>query len=97
MTWALELAHDQLKKQQRGFGGLFVFGKVAEDAALFFAAEGRVGHDDIDPVFVADLPQRKAQAVQRIDLRRFQTVQNRFIWAKRYGSGFASPPKMLWV
>ena len=51
---ALELAHDQLEKEQRGFGGLLVFGKVAEDAALFFAAEGRVGHDDIDSVSVAD-------------------------------------------
>ncbi len=60
---ALELAHDQLKKEQRGFGGLFIFGKVAEDAALFFAAEGRVGHDDIDAVSVADFSQWKAKAV----------------------------------
>ena len=73
---ALELAHDELEEEQRGFGGLFVFGKVAEDAALFFAAEGRVGHDDIDAVSVADFSQREAQAVQRIDLRRFQTVQD---------------------
>src|SRR3989304_3385056 len=72
----LELAHDELEKKKRRFGGLFVFGEVAENAALFFAAERRVGHDDIDPVFVADFPQRKAQAVQRIDLRRFQAVQN---------------------
>ena len=72
---ALELAHDELEKQQCGFGGLLVFGKIAEDAALFFAAEGRVGHDDIDAVSVTDLAQREAQAVQWIDLRRFQTVQ----------------------
>ena len=55
---------------------MFVFGKVAEDAALFFAAEGRVGHDHIDAVAVTDLAQRKTQAVQRIDLRRFESVQN---------------------
>ena len=66
---ALELAHDELEEQQRGLGGLLVFGEVAEDAALFFAAEGRVGQDDIDAVSVADLAQREAQAVQRIDLR----------------------------
>ena len=51
---ALEFAHDELKKQQSGFRGLLVFGEVAEDAALFFAAKRRVGHDDIDAVFVAD-------------------------------------------
>jgi hypothetical protein len=56
---------------------LLVFGEVAEDAALFFAAEGRVGHDDIDPIFVADLPQRKAKAVQGINLRGFQAVQHK--------------------
>ncbi len=72
---AFEFAHDELEKQQRGFGGLLVFGEVAEDAALFFAAERRVGHDDIDAVSVADLAERKAQAVQRIDLRRLQAVQ----------------------
>ena len=65
----LELAHDQLKKEQRGFGSLFVFGEVAEDTALFFAAERRVGHDDIDPVFIADFSQRKAETVQWVDLR----------------------------
>src|SRR5262249_33735814 len=64
----LELSHNKLKEKQSGFGGLLVFGKIAKDTALFLAAEGRVGHDDIDPVFVADLSQRKAQAVQRINL-----------------------------
>ena len=65
-----------MKKEQSGFGGLLVFGKVAEDAALFLAAERRVGHDYIDAVSVADLAQRKTQAVQRIDLRRFEPVQD---------------------
>ena len=57
---AFEFAHDQLQKQQGGFGGLLVFGKVAEDAAFFFAAEGRVGHDDIDPVLITDLSKGEA-------------------------------------
>ena len=72
----LQLAHDELEEEQSGFGGLLVFGKVAEDAALLFAAEGRIGHDHIDAVSVADLAQRKAQAVERIDLRRLQAVQD---------------------
>ena len=36
-----ELTHDELEKEQCCFGSLLVFGKVAEDAALFLAAEGR--------------------------------------------------------
>jgi len=32
--------------------------------------------DHIDAVSVTDLAERKAQAVQRIDLRRFESVQN---------------------
>ena len=77
------------------FRRFVVLGKVAENAALFFAAEGRIGHDDIDPVSVADLAQRKAQAVQRIDLGDSRPCKTRFICASRYGSGLASPPKML--
>ena len=52
---ASELAHDELEEEQRGFGRLLVFGEVAEDAALFFAAEGRVGQDHVHAVSVADL------------------------------------------
>ena len=60
---ALQLAHDELQEQQRRLGGLLVVGKVAVDAALLLAAEGRVGQDDVDAVSVADLGQREAQAV----------------------------------
>ena len=58
-----ELAHDELQEQQCRFGGLLVFGEVAQDAALLLAAEGRVGQDHVDAVPVADLAQREAQAV----------------------------------
>ena len=92
---ALQLAHDELQEQQRGFGGLLVLGEVAVDAALLLAAEGRVGQDHIHAVSVADLAQREAQAVARIDLRRLQAVQEQVHLASRYGSGLASPPKML--
>ena len=93
---ASELAHDELKEEQRGFGGLLVFGKVAEDAALFLAAEGRVGEDDVDAVFVADLAQREAQAVAADRSAAIsRPCSSRFICASRYGSDFASPPKML--
>ena len=74
---AFELAHDELEEEQSSFGSLFIFGKVAEDASLFFAAERRVGHDDIDPVFVADFSQRESEGCSRINLRGFQSVQNK--------------------
>src|SRR5215475_4041563 len=51
-------------------------GKLPRMATLLFTAEGRIGHDDIHSVSVANLSQRKAQAVQWIDLGRFQAVQN---------------------
>src|SRR5262249_38155556 len=54
-----KFAHDELQEEQRGFGGLFVLREVTKDATFFLAAEGRVGHDDINPVFVADFAQRK--------------------------------------
>ena len=80
-----ELAHDELQKKQGSFGGLLVFGEVAEDAALFFAAERRVGHDDIDAVFVADLAEGEAQAVQGIDPGRFQAGQNQIHLGEQIG------------
>ena len=50
-------------------------GKVGEDAALFFAAEGRIGQDDVHAIFVADFLQWKAEAVEGVDLGRFQSVE----------------------
>jgi hypothetical protein len=35
-----QLSHKELQEQQRGFGSLFVFGEVAQDAAFLLAAEG---------------------------------------------------------
>ena len=64
---APELAHDELKEEQRGLGGLLVVGEVAEDAALFLAAEGRVGQDDVDAVLVADLRELESEGVAGID------------------------------
>ena len=49
-----KLAHDELEKEQGGFGSLLVFWKVGEDAALFFAAEGGIGQDDVHTIAVAD-------------------------------------------
>ena len=61
----LNLPHDQLKKEQRGFRGLFVFGKIALNAALFFAAEGRIGEDNIHAVFLADVGELEPERVVR--------------------------------
>ena len=58
---ASQLPHDQLEEQQRGFGRLLILGEVAKDAALLFAAEGRIGQDHIDAVSLADLRQLEAK------------------------------------
>ena len=95
---ASELPHDELEKQQRGFGGLLVFGEVAEDAALLLAAERRIGQDDIDPISLADFGELESEGCCRGSIcGRFETVQQQIHLASRYGSGFGSPPKMLCV
>jgi hypothetical protein len=63
-----QLAHDELEEEQGGFGGLLVFGEVAQDAALLLAAEGRVGEDHVHAVLVADLAELEAEAVLRVSL-----------------------------
>ena len=70
-----ELAHDELQEEKRRLGGLLVFGKVRQDAPLLLAAEGRIGHDDVHAILVADLAQRKAEGVFRVNLRVFQAVE----------------------
>ena len=85
---ALQLAHDELEEQQSRFRRLHVLGEVVQDAALLLAAEGRVGHDDLDALSVADLAQRKAQAVPRIDLRRLETVQHQIHLRQQIGQRF---------
>ena len=45
-----EQAHDEGKKEVCGLSGLKVLGKVALNAVLFAAAEGRIGEHNIHPV-----------------------------------------------
>src|SRR5699024_2187028 len=63
LTRPLEPAHDQLQEEQRGFRSLHVIGEIATNTSLLLAAEGRIGEDQADAVPIADLAQRKAQAV----------------------------------
>ncbi len=56
-----QLPHDELQEQQRGFGGLFVFGEIALDAAFLLAAEGRIRQDHIHAVALADVRQLEAE------------------------------------
>ena len=70
-----QLAHDELEEQERGFGGLFVFGEIALDAFLFLAAEGRVGEDDVHAVAFADVGELEAEGVAGVDLRGVEAVQ----------------------
>src|ERR1041384_1847133 len=85
---ASELAHDELKKEQRGFGGLLVFGKIGEDAALFFSAEGRIGQDNIYAVSIADFFQREPQTIDGSDLRLFQAMQKKIHVREQVGKRF---------
>ena len=71
----MQLAHDELQEQKRGFRRLAVFGEVALNALFLLAAEGRIGEDHIDAVFLADLRELEAQGVAGVDLRRVQPVQ----------------------
>ena len=70
-----QLSHDELKEQQRRLGRLHVAGEVALDAGLLFTTERRVGEDDIDAIFVAQLGELEAEAVAGVDLGRFESVQ----------------------
>ena len=50
-----QLPHDELQEEQRGFGGLFVFGEIALDALLLLAAERRIREDHVHAVAFADV------------------------------------------
>jgi hypothetical protein len=71
----MQPAHDELEEEQRGFRSLLVLGKVALDALLLLAAEGRVGEDHVHPVLLPDLGELVAQRIARVDLGRVQPVQ----------------------
>jgi hypothetical protein len=58
-----QLAHDVLQEEQRGFRRLHVGREVGLDADLFLAAEGRVGEDDVHPLAVADLVDRRSSVL----------------------------------
>jgi hypothetical protein len=92
---AAQLPHDELQEQQRGFGGLFVFGEIALDALLLLAAEGRVGEDHVHALAFADVGELEAEGVAGIDLRASRPCSSRFIWQSRYGSDFGSQPKRI--
>ena len=89
---AAELAHDELEEEKRRFARLLVFRKVGEDAALFFAAEGRIRQNNVPAISIADFFERYAQAIERIDLRCFQTMQEEIHVREQVGKrfGFAS-------
>jgi len=75
--------HYKLQKEKGGFGGLLIFGEICKDAFFLFTAKGRVCHDDIHPILVADFPKWKAKRVFRVDLRYSRPWRSRFIWQRR--------------
>jgi hypothetical protein len=88
-----ELPHDELQEEQRRLARLFVDGEVILDAAFFFAPERRVGKDHIYPIPVSDLPQRMAQAVAGIYLRRLQPVQEQVNLRQEVGERLRLAPE----
>src|SRR5262249_35511323 len=82
-----KLAHNQLQEEKRGFGGLLVLREVAEYPPLFFAAERRIGHDGVHPVFIADLAQREAKGIFGIDLGVLQAMQEQVHFAEQVRQG----------
>ena len=91
-AYLAQLPHDELQEQQRGFGGLLVFGEIALDAFLLLAAEGRVGEDHIHAVALADVGELEAQGVAGVNLRRVEAVQQQVHLAEqiRQRLGFAA-------
>ena len=76
-----------MQEEERRLGGLLVVGEVALDALFLLAAEGRVGHDHIHPVLLADLGELETQGVARIDLRGIETVEEEVHLAEQIGQG----------
>ena len=91
-----QLPHDELQEQQRRLGGLLVVREVVLDALLLLAAERRVGQDHVHAVLVADLGELDVAGCSPSSIcGASRPCSSRFIWQSRYGSGFASCPKML--
>ena len=84
-----EQLDDQRHKQVSGFTGAKVAGKVVFDAVFFHAAKGRVGDDDVDPVFVGVVRVRAAQGVVVPDVGGcVDAVQNHVGDAQHMGQRF---------
>src|SRR5689334_9198157 len=62
----MELAHNELDEQQRGFGCLPILREISLDTLFLFSAEWRVGQDNIDAIALANFREPEAQRVPRI-------------------------------
>ena len=78
-----QLAHNELQEKQRRLRRLLVLGEIAQDAALFFAPKGRVGHDHVHAVLVAHFPQRFIEGIVRSDLRIFKAMEQQIHLAEQ--------------
>ncbi len=74
---ALQPPHDQLQEQQRCLGRAPILWEVVEGSCFFFAAEGWVGQDDVDALFLADFRQPEPQGVARVDAWGMQAMQQK--------------------
>ena len=83
-----QLAHDELQEEERRLGGLLVIGEVPLDALFLLAAEGRVCHDHVHPVLLADLGQLETQGIARIDPGGVEAVEEEVHLAEQIRQGF---------
>ena len=72
---AVQLAHDELKEEQRGFGRLAIVREISLDPFLFLTAERRVYEDHVNPVFLPDLGELEAERIAGVDVRRVEPMQ----------------------
>jgi len=85
----LQQVDDQGDEEIGGLPGAEGSGEIVLDAVLFHAAEGGIGHDDVDPVPVRIVPQGAGQGVVVPDVGgRVDAVEDHVGDAEHIGQGF---------
>ena len=86
-----------MQEEQGGLRRLLVLRKIALNALLLLAAEGRIGQDHIHPIPLADVRELEPKRIAGINLRRVEPMQQQVHLAEqiRQGLGFAAQKARL--
>jgi hypothetical protein len=84
----MQLAHYELKEEQRCLCRLSIFGEVSLYALLLLAAERWICQYYVNTFFLPDLGELEAQGIARIDLRRVEAMQEQVHLPKKIRKGF---------